>query len=217
MNALRTLSLLACFLMGVGSLAQAAPARAAITFKGAAPLLYGIGEVVLHPAVFVDESQSATCNVSPEIVSQSIRLALKNSPVPLLLEESAPPIQPEIARVHLLPVVVSLYDHILNCTSWINLTVEAEHVLRLPPVGLRKEARVIYWEKGIMLTSPISVHDTVISKGFRDLSLGLVKGWNAAQPSKSDDLDSPKPPVSARDLFPVPGADDASPSPTSKP
>lgn len=168
-------------------LAGTAQARAA----GAAPSLLGIQEVLVKAAHLGNGPASDTCGLSGSKISDLIIKELKTNQIASYSDMSAPVHNMVVARVELLPEVVTLYGQGLDCTSWISLSAQTRESVTIPPIKAPRSVSIIYWRGGLLISSGQSTHPQAVNEALEKLTASFAKKYHYDQPPPLPDLDAP--------------------------
>ena len=132
--------------------------------QGAAPGMSGVKEVIVQYARFSNPKVADTCGLVREDLSAALNKVLTENTIPSIPVADAKPPMMGVARIELVPEIATLDSQDLDCTSWVSLTAESQGNVRVPPIDTLRNVKIIYWQRGTLLSSGLSTHqDTVIS------------------------------------------------------
>ncbi|NTU76867.1 MAG: hypothetical protein HGA90_03505, partial [Alphaproteobacteria bacterium] len=108
--------------LALGACLLAAPACFAA--EGAAPAMAGVKEFVLqYPHLGGSSQQAPPCGMTAGEANDALLRVLKAEGLPVVPIIDAKPSMIGVARVEILPEIISINNQDIDCTSWVSLTV----------------------------------------------------------------------------------------------
>lgn len=172
------------FFLGVCLFLAVTEARA----QGSAPSLMGVTEIQVQHARFGNTAASDGCGLSNSIASGHILEKLKEVQLPAFSVMDAPALKMGVARIDLMPEVVTMQKQGLDCTSWVALMAQSRVSTRIPPIETPRNVTVTYWRGGLMISSPQVSHPRAVREALYKLSLEFAKQYRADQPPPLPDF-----------------------------
>lgn len=149
-----------------------------------APPLYGVNEMVIQHSRMGNPTASAACTISSGEVSRMVLEAMKTNNLPALSVLSAPPLKAGVERIDVFPDVVTLQPRDKECVSWVSFAVQSKAALNLPPVTTPRSMIVTYWTGGLMVSSTVAAHPTVVNEAVKKLAGQLAQQYRNDQPAQ---------------------------------
>ena len=99
---------------------------------------------------------------------------------PLVLVPQVDPEEedPTTARI---PTIATLRDSASLCVTWLSLKAQSAHTLTLPSTQQRKTVQILYWDRGMLLSTPRGGHAGAVSAGLRQLASDFGEQWRRDQ------------------------------------
>lgn len=146
------------------------------------PPLYGWERIVMNDLVMPQSQELVdSCGMKKEDIFQFFVQRLQEGKVPLMNRAQAAKLVAEPITVQATPVIVSMEDLVINCTSWVQFQVTAEVTVRVPPLMYRRKVPIMLWNDGMMVTSAKSTHNGALINAFIDLAMRFRHEWEAQQ------------------------------------
>ncbi len=148
--------------------------------SGAAGALFGVQTANVHLPLFANTQASEGCGLSKEELGKQLKQIMETAGIPAVtLDQPRPPIV-SIARVELIPDIVSTNQG-LDCVSWISLSVESDERLVIQPVELLRETTVQYWTQGALISSGQAEHQRTVVGAMQKMIDNLAKKFRKDQ------------------------------------
>jgi hypothetical protein len=179
------LAVFACLLAPVGSRA------AEKTVTATAPAMSGVQEVLLQYAKIGNNAKAGACTVTPGEITSALYASLKSYNVPAVSVIDAKPAMIGVARIELIPEIVSLNSQGVDCTSWVSLVAQTQNTLRIQPIETPRSVIVTYWRGGMLVNSNQTTHPHAIKEAFEKLSSQFSQQYKLDQPPELPNLDAP--------------------------
>lgn len=165
------LALLACF-----------AATRADAQESAAQALYGVKEVVVRQVRFDDPAIAKSCRLTSEDLDSLIMQELKDANLPVITERDARPTVAEVPRIFLVPQIVPFNSQGFDCVTWVSMTAETRNHLRVLPIEIPRIVNVVYWRRGEMVASAVSVHGDHVTASLHNIIREFGQRFLQAQP-----------------------------------
>ena len=153
-----------------------------LAYEGAAPALSNVKEMLVQNVRTGGTSAAKGCGVNQEALLAVLIKDLKNYNLPAFSLIEAKPSQMDMARIELLPEVITSNTQGVECTSWVALTAQSLATVRIPPVETPRNIVVTYWRGGILVSSAETSHGQVVADNFDKLARQLSLQFNRDQP-----------------------------------
>lgn len=154
----------------------------ALAYEGAAPALSNVQEMIVQAVRTGGTAAAKSCGISQEKLLSVLVKELKNYNLPVFSLIEAKPSRMGIARIELMPEVITSNTQGVECTSWVSLTAQSQNTVRIPPVETPRNIVVTYWRGGVLVSSAESSHGQVVADNFDKLSKQLALQYNRDQP-----------------------------------
>jgi hypothetical protein len=146
------------------------------------PPLYGWTRIVLHDLVMPrKQSLVDSCGMKKDFIFQFFAQRLQEGGIPVMSEDQAKRLVPEPIKVEATPIIVSMEDLVINCTSWVQFQITAEMTMRVPPMMYRRKMPLLLWHDGMLVTSAKSTHNGALINAFIELAMRFRNSWEAQQ------------------------------------
>lgn len=165
-----------------------APATA---LEGSAPALLGVQEIQVQHGRLGNNAASDMCGLSSSDAATQVLNILKEEQLPVFAVMDAPMPRMGIARIDLLPEIVSLQREGLDCTSYVSLTAQTHSTVRVPPIETPRNVWVTYWRGGLMISSTQVGHLRAVREALTKLSQQFAKQYRSDQPPPLPELGEP--------------------------
>jgi hypothetical protein len=150
--------------------------------ESAAQALYGVKEILVRPVKFDDPALAKTCRLEGGWLDELIMKELQDNGLPAVAENNASPSTMNVARIILVPQIVPFNSQGLDCITWVALSAESRNHLRVLPVEIPRVINVIYWRRGELVTSAVSVHGDHVTTSLRNMIREFGQRYKLAQP-----------------------------------
>ncbi len=161
----------------------------ALAYEGAAPSLSGVGEMLLRSPHVGNREAAEACGVGRGEFMDALAQSLKSSGVTVIRESGAKPPVIGVARIDVVPEIVVLSKRgVGDCTSWISLSAQTNNTIRIPPVEAPRSVTVVYWKKGILVSSGETAHSRTVSNEMAGLGRDLGNQHRVDQPPALPEL-----------------------------
>jgi|GEM_PF-1727237 len=151
-------------------------------YEGAAPALSGVEEILVQSVRAGGNAAGKTCGVNEDVLTKKLVKSLKSFNTPAVSVIDAKPSKIGVARVEVIPEVMTSGSQGIECTSWVSFSVQTYQTLRVPPVETPRNVIVTYWRGGLMVTSVTMSHLQVLSDAFDRLAEQFGKQYRLDQP-----------------------------------
>lgn len=141
-----------------------------------------VNELLIQPPHLGNKSESKTCGISPNIITDIVLKKLKHNALPATSLLDAKNAKPEDVRVFIVPEVTTMDIQNFACVSYVSLTAKSQATLIIPPIKYPRNITVQYWSAGVMVSSSRAGHARSIETGFESLAQALAKTYRLAQP-----------------------------------
>lgn len=149
---------------------------------GSAPAMLNVKEIILQPLRTGDAEIANSCGVSRKDVGATIIENLSKEKVPVIpISEARPPIV-GVARIDLIPEVVTLNTQGGDCTSWLSMVAQTQNTLVIPPVEVPRNVIITYWRSGMIVSSTQTGHGEALNKAVQKLTKLFSKQYKIDQP-----------------------------------
>lgn len=157
-----------------------------------APSLYMVGELMVHSARLGNPAMTASCGLSSGEVSHIVLKSLKNDNLPAISIINAPPPKNNVARIDILPTMMSIKTDDKTCTSWISLSAQTRDLVVLPPLEVPRNVVVTYWDGGLLVHSRIEGHAQATINAVDKLAEQFSRQYRMDQPPDLSQQEQPK-------------------------
>ena len=165
----------------------------AVAQQGGTAAMAQVKEVLLQFANFGNTKASGECGLSRESLSDELQRTLKLGSVPFIPINEAKPAMMGVARIDLLPEVITVYNEGLGCTSWVSLAAQSKASVRIPPVELPRSVTISYWRGGQMISSNQTSHPRLVIEAIQKLAKQFSEQYRLDQPPPLPNFDDPAP------------------------
>jgi hypothetical protein len=150
--------------------------------ESAAQSLYGVKEILVRPVKFDDDKLAKSCRLTGSELDELIMQELKDNGVPAVAEADARPTTMDVARILLVPQIVPFNSQGLDCVTWTALSAESRNHLRVLPIEIPRVVNVVYWRRGELVTSAVSVHGDHVATSLHAMIREFGQRYKQAQP-----------------------------------
>lgn len=145
------------------------------------PPLYGWSRIVLNDLVMPKQDLVEACGMKKDLIFSFFAQRLQEGGIPLMSKEQSDRLVPDPVIAVATPVIVSMQDLVINCTSWVQFQITADLTFRVPPLMYRRKVPILLWHDGMMVTSAKSTHDGALINAFIALAMRFRAAWDAQQ------------------------------------
>lgn len=175
-----------CFVVISSLLALPAMAQ-----QGSTSAMAQVKEVLLQFANFGNTKASGECGLSREGLNDDLQRTLKLGSVPYVPVNEAKPAMLGVARIDLIPEVITVYNDALGCTSWVSLGAQSKASVRIPPVDMPRNVTISYWRGGQMISSNQTSHARLVTEAIQKLAKQFSEQYRLDQPPPLPNFDAP--------------------------
>lgn len=165
-------ALLSTFLLPTTGQAQAA----------SAPALYGVGEIQVQNARLGNSEATANCGMSSGEISNAVIKAFSGDLLPVFSPLNAPPEKESVARIDLLPTVMSMQTDDKTCTSWVSFSAQSHNPVVLTPIETPRYITVSYWDGGMLVHSTKGGHAQTLINAIDKIVGQFMRQYKLDQP-----------------------------------
>ncbi|WP_207476478.1 hypothetical protein [Arenibaculum pallidiluteum] len=164
-------------------LAQAAPGGALAQAGSERPdrLLEGINLAVVMPPEMGSNPANRECGVTEELVTNAVVGPVVGSGLRTERLAVAAPFTVATPGLYLIPTVATLREGRYMCISWVALRAQSAQPVTLPSTGLFRNAQILHWERGILVSSAIDRHPEAVASALQELANGFGQQWRTEQ------------------------------------
>jgi hypothetical protein len=164
-----------CLLSGVQAQAQVqAPGRETA-------VLEGVNMAVVMPVDLAANAANAECGLTETLIAEAIQLTVQSAGLRTELLAQAQPFTTITPGVYLIPTIATLRDSASLCVTWLGLKAQSAHTLTLPSTQQRKTVQILYWDRGMLLSTPRGGHAGAVAAGLRQLATDFGEQWRRDQ------------------------------------
>lgn len=156
--------------------------------EGSAPALSNIQELVVQNIRFGNNTGKSICGVRDDVLLARVVQDLKSYNLPAFSVMEAKPIKIGVARVEIVPEILSTNSQGIECTSWVSLTAQSNNTLRIPPIETPRNIIVTYWRANILVSSSENAHPQVLNDAFDKLTRKFAQQFRMDQPPPLPDI-----------------------------
>lgn len=141
--------------------------------------LAGLRQLTVAEPNIIDTKNATDCKLDAATLRQSLVAALTAEGLPLSADTNAAP-----DRFIIKPEIATLKDGVVNCVSWVSLSIEQQRVLT--DAGLpdsQKALAIEYWRRGALILTPVVDHATGASDVLQRLAHVLARQWRIDNPA----------------------------------
>lgn len=150
--------------------------------ESAAQGLYGVKEILVRSVAFDDPQIAKICRLTVDDLNDTILQELKDNGLPAIPEKNARPQMAETPRILLVPQIVPYNNQGLDCVTWVALSAETKNHLRVLPIEIPRVVNVIYWRRGEIVASAVSVHGDHVNASLHNMIHQFGQKYMLAQP-----------------------------------
>ncbi len=162
--------------------ASCLPAMAQVPGQGReSAVLEGVNMAVVMPVDLASSAANAECGLTEQLVAESIQLTVQSAGLRTELLSQAQPFTTVTPGVYLIPTIATLRDSSSLCVTWLSLKAQSAHTLTLPSTQQRKTVQVLYWDRGMLLSTPRGSHAGAVAAGLRQLAADFGEQWRRDQ------------------------------------
>jgi len=150
--------------------------------QGAAPELFGIGEVVIDYAHFADVKTSGNCGITREQIADTLIKSFVGTTVPAVSVLDTKPPTMGVARIQLVPQISTYADENLDCVSWISLSAESRANAVIPPIPTLRSFTAVYWQQHTIASSSQTSHPQIVMDVLKKMADQFAQQYRLDQP-----------------------------------
>lgn len=141
-----------------------------------------VQEIVVQSPRFGNIAESKGCGLDERDISDFVfhKMKLDGLPVHSLLD--APPIDPQKARIYILPEVTTMEIKDVACMSYVALSARATASVVVDPIPVPRNVTLSFWNGGVMVNSSNAGHKRMTEGGLERLSERFSRDFRLAQP-----------------------------------
>jgi hypothetical protein len=144
-------------------------------------VLEGVNMAVVMPVDLAANPANAECGLTEPLVAEAIQLTVQAAGLRTELLAQAQPFTTITPGVYLIPTIATLRDSSSLCVTWLSLKAQSAHTLTLPSTQQRKTVQILYWDRGMLLSTPRGGHAGAVSAGLRQLASDFGEQWRRDQ------------------------------------
>jgi len=142
------------------------------------PPLYGWTRIVMHSLKMPDSDEvTNSCGMKQDMIFQFFGQRLQDGGVPIVSEDQALHLIPDVVTVEAQPSITSMQDLVINCISYVQFRVKMELTFRVPPMMYRRTVPILLWNDGTMVSSAKSTHNGALINAFLALADRFREAW----------------------------------------
>jgi hypothetical protein len=144
-------------------------------------VLEGVNMAVVMPVDLAANPANAECGLTEPLVAEAIQLTVQAAGLRTELLAQAQPFTTITPGVYLIPTIATLRDSSSLCVTWLSLKAQSAHTLTLPSTQQRKTVQILYWDRGMLLSTPRGGHAGAVAAGLRQLASDFGEQWRRDQ------------------------------------
>jgi hypothetical protein len=144
-------------------------------------VLEGVNMAVVMPVDLAANAANAECGLTETLVAEAIQLTVQSAGLRTELLAQAQPFTTITPGVYLIPTIATLRDSASLCVTWLSLKAQSAHTLTLPSTQQRKTVQILYWDRGMLLSTPRGSHAGAVAAGLRQLASDFGVQWRRDQ------------------------------------
>jgi hypothetical protein len=144
-------------------------------------VLEGVNMAVVMPVDLAANAANAECGLTETLVAEAIQLTVQSAGLRTELLAQAQPFTTITPGVYLIPTIATLRDSASLCVTWLSLKAQSAHTLTLPSTQQRKTVQILYWDRGMLLSTPRGGHAGAVAAGLRQLASDFGEQWRRDQ------------------------------------
>jgi hypothetical protein len=142
------------------------------------PPLYGWTRIVMHSLKMPDSDEvTNSCGMKQDMIFQFFAQRLQDAGVPIVSEDQALHLVPDVVTVEAQPSITSMQDLVINCISYVQFRVKVELTFRVPPMMYRRTVPILLWNDGTMVSSAKSTHNGALINAFVAMADRFREAW----------------------------------------
>jgi len=142
----------------------------------------GVQEVVVQYVRFLDPQKADKCGLQREPLTNAIVKMLTDSNAPAIPTSAAKPPLMGVARIELVPEISTLSNDGLDCTSWVSLSAQTQSNVRIAPIDVLRNVKVVYWQQGLLLATAQSTHASQVRDSLNIMAQQFARQYRLDQP-----------------------------------
>lgn len=150
--------------------------------KGSVMGMAFVQEIVVQSPRFGSVQESKGCGLDERDISDFVvhKMKIDSLPVHSLLD--APPIDPQKARIYILPEVTTMEIKDLACISYVALSARGAASVVVEPIPVPRNVTLSFWNGGLMVNSSNAGHKRMVEGGLERLTERFGRDFRLAQP-----------------------------------
>ena len=144
-------------------------------------VLAGVDLAVVMPVDLSVNAANAECGLTESMITEAIQTTVQSAGLRTELLAQAEPFTTVTPGVYIVPTIATLRDSESLCVTWLSLKVQSAHTLTLPSTQQRKTVQVLYWDRGMLLSTPRGSHAGAVGAGLRQLAADFGEQWRRDQ------------------------------------
>lgn len=141
------------------------------------PPLYGWNRIILKDLKMPSKRVVSDCGLRKDMILHFFVDRMREGGIPLISVAQAEDLLKDVVVVVSEPVIMSMRDLVINCTSWIQYMVTLEFTFRVPPMMYRRKVPLLLWYDGMIISSAKSTHNGAVINGFINLAMRFRNAW----------------------------------------
>jgi hypothetical protein len=143
------------------------------------PPLYGWNRIILKDLKMPNKRIVNECGLRKDMILHFFVDRMREGGIPLVSVEQSNDLLKDVVAVVSEPVIMTMRDLVINCTSWIQYMVTLEFTFRVPPMMYRRKVPLLLWYDGMIVSSAKSTHNGAVISGFINLAMRFRNAWEA--------------------------------------
>jgi hypothetical protein len=166
--------------VGTGTAGIAPPAPAVPSDRNDR-LLEAVNLAVVMPPEIGSHPANKECGVTDQLITNAVIGPVVGSGLRTERQAVAPPFTVNTPGVFLIPTVATLREGRYMCISWVALRAQSAQPVTMPSTGLFRNAQVLHWDRGILISSSTERHAEAVSSALQQLASAFGQQWRAEQ------------------------------------
>jgi hypothetical protein len=144
-------------------------------------LLEGVNLAVVMPPEIGSHPANRECGISEGLITNAVIGPVVGSGLRTERQAMAPPFTVNTPGVFLIPTVATLREGRYMCISWVALRAQSAQPVTMPSTGLFRNAQVLHWDRGILISSSTERHADAVSTALQQLANAFGQQWREEQ------------------------------------
>lgn len=161
--------------------AQTVQPPAGMSAERADRLLEGVNLAVVMPPEIGSHPANRDCGVTEALITNAVISPVVGSGLRTERQAVAAPFTVNTPGVFLIPTVATLREGRYMCVSWVALRAQSSQPVTIPSTGLFRNAQVLHWDRGILISSSIERHAEAVAAALQQLAGSFGQQWRAEQ------------------------------------